>query len=351
MPPTSMRPSALFGFWGVSTFGTIFLQKLRMPRLLLRQDGVLRRLASLSVTQDGSIQLNLVRAGISESGWNWSTEPKEGSNAEKRAFAEPRTKSITIHPSGRVNYHFDEGHTVFIPCLLDLEEPVPIVTYVIPDVSALDTFSDPNEQDCVVDVLDEVRGHLSFEFAAIPLVLPSLPNEIMRLGVEGLYGLTCLAHIGCAGGIKEGVPGEVFTTLRPNQVLPNQAVLEEVAFLRFKRAMYANDVRTAVENAPHQNMLPPAEIIEAMIAKGPGLFPPNSQGVWTLITSVPMRVAPKLEVEFEEARYRVEVVEIRPGDTRLATVRVRFKVFDEKANAYVKSAVPIVSIQLHAMLS
>jgi hypothetical protein len=72
------------------------------------------------------------------------------------------------------------------------------------------------------------------------------------------------------------VPDEAFTSLRPQQILPAQTVREEVAFLRFKRAMFANDVRAAVENEPDQTKVPPLEVIEAMIARGPGLSPPNS---------------------------------------------------------------------------
>lgn len=345
-----MRLSALSGSGAFLQLDQFFYKYRLMSRLLIRQEGVLRRLASISATHDGSIKLNLVRNGVSESGWSWSNMPGEQGDVEKRAFTESRTKSITIHTSGRVNYHFDKGHTAFIPCLLDLETVFPILTYVIPDVSELDTFDAPEPQDHIVDVPDGLRGHLSFEFSVLPLVLPGLPGEIMRCGVEGLYGLSCVAQAGCAGVAKEGVPDEAFTTLRPQQILPAQTVREEVAFLRFKRAMFANDVRAAVENEPDQTNVPPPDVIEAMIAQGPGLFHPNSHGVWTYVTAVPMRVAPKLLVEFPESRYRAEVVEIRPGDTRLATVRVRFKVFDEKASAYVKSAVPIVSISLDAEL-
>jgi hypothetical protein len=92
------------------------------------------------------------------------------------------------------------------------------------------------------------------------------------------------------------------------------------------------------------------EHVEAMIQAGPGLYPPNSEGIWTMVTSVPMRIAPRLEVSFEDERYRADVVDLRPGDTRLATVRVRFKVFDEQTKRYVKERVAIRSLALDAEL-
>ncbi len=111
--------------------------------------------------------------------------------------------------------------------------------------------------------------------------------------------------------------------------------------------MYANDVHAAVSQVQEADKVTAVQV-EAMIAAGPGLFPPNQAGVWTIVTSVPMRIAPRLIVEFEDPRYQAEVIELRPGDTRLATVRVRFRVFDQKANAYVKTSVPILSIALDA---
>ena len=344
-----MRPSALFGFRGASTTGQVFLQKsFSMPRILIRQDGALRRLASISATHDGSIKLSLVRNGVSDAGWVWKSLPDTVGDLETRAGVEPRTKSITIHTSGRVNYHYGRGHTLFIPCLMDLEEAFLIVTYVIPDVNRLDAYDAPVAQDYVVDVPSGLSGPLSFQFSVLPLLFAELPNEIFRLGVEGLYGLSCVASRGSAKPLREGVPDEVFTCLRPDKFLPGQAVREEVAFLRFKQAMYANDVHVAVESELDEAKRPSTEAIEALIAEGPGLFPPNSEGVWTFIASVPMRLAPRLHVDFADPRYRAEVVEIRPGDTRLATVRVRFKVFDEKTTAYVKTSVTITNITLDA---
>ena len=318
-----------------------------MPRILIQQAGVLRRLASISATQDGSMKLNLVRAGMSDSGWQWTNSPDRLGDVETRASAEPRTKSITIHTSGRVNYHYGKGHTLFIPCLMDLEDAFHVVTYIIPDVNLLDVYDEPSGQDHVIHVPDDLRGPLSFEFSVLPLILPDRPHEDFRCGVEGLYGLSCILGK-VAKANREGVPEGVFTCLRPDTFLPGQAVLEEVAFLRFKKAMFANDVHTAVGSELDETKKPPIEVIDALIAEGPGLFPPNPEGVWTYLTSVPMRTAPQLLVEFVDSKYAAEVVEIRPGDTRLATVRVRFKVFDKKATAYVKTLVPILSIAVDA---
>lgn len=319
-----------------------------MARILLQQHGALRHLCSINVSHDGSIKLDLVRRGEGTAGWNWTVGGDVASTAEPREADERKTKSITIHTSGRINYKFD-GHTNFAPCLMDLEGPVTVIGYSIPAVARLDEHTAPAPQDYIQIVPDSLIGRLSFRFDVLPAVNKLQDNEICRFGVEGLYALSCVAMQGDGAlPAAEGVPEEVFTTVRPSALLAGQDIAEEVVFLRFKRAMYTRDVTDAVAAAARAGTkVDPAEV-EAAIAAGLGLYPPNSEGVWTLITAVPMRIAPELKVEFADARYEAHVVDLRPGDTRLSTVRVRFKAFDKQFDAYEKKPVAIVRTILNA---
>ncbi|OAK55062.1 hypothetical protein A3K87_04510 [Variovorax paradoxus] len=234
---------------------------------------------------------------------------------------------------------------------MDLEGPVTVIGYSIPAVGRLDEQTAPAPEDYIHVVPDSLIGRVSFRFDVLPAVNNLQDNEICRFGVEGLYALSCVAVQG-DGGVPaaEGVPEEVFTTVHPTALLAAQDIAEEVVFLRFKRAMYARDVNDAAAAAACAGAkVDPAEV-EATIAAGPGLYPPNGEGVWTLITAVPMRIAPELQVDFADARYEARVVDLRPGDTRLSTVRVRFKVFDKQLDAYEKKPVAIVRTILNAEL-
>ncbi len=320
-----------------------------MARLLLRSKGVLRHLASVKVTHDGSMKLNLVREGIREGAYQWSTNVDGQSPVSPRDAPEPKTKSITIHTSGRINYHFGGGSSRYVPCLLDLVHVVPIIGYSIPRVDLLDAVEQSRKDDWMCEFPSELEDRMVFSFAVLPAVLPAVPGELGRFGVEGLYALIWCAEPDATGVTKGNLPDAVFTTLQPNDSLPAQAAREEEVYLRFRRAMYANDVTAAVAASPNRDAIA-AEHVEAMIQAGPGLYPPNSEGIWTVVTSVPMRIAPRLEASFEDQRYRADVVDLRPGDTRLATVRVRFKVFDEQTKRYVKERVAIRSLVLDAEL-
>jgi len=317
-----------------------------VPRLFLRSNGTLHHLASVNVTHDGSIKLDLVRDGTSESGYQWSFGRDGESSVLERESAERKTKSITIHTSGRVNYHFGGGQVRYVPCLLDLDVATLIIGYSIPSLQLLDEIAKPREDDWISDVPLQDNRRIAFSFVVLPAVLPLQPGELGRFGVEGLYAIGWSAH---ADATRADLPKEVFTTYRPESGLDKQAIAEEVAYLRFRRAMYANDVIAAFDALPNRDDVT-AEHIEAMIEAGPGLYPPNNEGIWTLLTRVPMRIAPDPVIDFEDARYRAEVVELRPGDTRLSTVRIRFKVYDELAKRYVKGHVVIRGWTLDARL-
>ncbi len=208
-----------------------------MPRLLLRHGGACRQLASANATHDGSIRLSLVRSGVSDKGFNWSSGPDGHSPIEPCDRSEPKTKSITIHTSGRINYHFNGGGRLYAPCLLDIENAIPVVAYSIPGARELDAVTDQREDDYVLDIPEELVERITFVFEMVPTVLEWRPDEVGRLAVEGLYALSWRLARGAAGLSPDGVPDQAFTTARPVTGLPEQAVQEEVVYLRFRRAM------------------------------------------------------------------------------------------------------------------
>ena len=287
--------------------------------------------------------MSLVREGMSERGWTFQSGDPAPGEVERTTR---KTKEISIHTSGRINYHFDGAGPRFIPALMDLEEPVVVVGYRVPSFDLLDSATDTRQEDSVVDVPGDCFGVIQFDFLMIAAAAPILTGELTRFGVEGLFAMACVNTTGAVQPLPQGVPDRAFTTLRPIDTLSGQAISEQVAFLRFKRAMFANEVRAAA--AASETPIPDG-LIEAAIAAGPGLYRPNGEGVWTIVTAVEMRVPPKLIVRFHTEGLTAEVVDLRPGDTRLGTVRVRFRVRDSSGH-YIKGVVPISSIELDAEL-
>lgn len=324
-----------------------------MPRILIKHNGIHRHLATATVTHDGSIELFLVRKGVSVSNWEWSGLPEETGVVQKIDFETPvaKTKKISIHTSGRVNYqsHHRNGETIFIPCLLDLNERVPIIAYVIPDIDALEVVAGSRESDTGIKLENIVAGHVSFEFYVIPSNFPIIDGEFTRISIEGTYSLVCVMFMGDLGTLKKEVPPTAFTTLQPTSGLLAQAIEEDVAFLRFKRLMYANSVKQSVLNLSPE-LQPTIEVLNEIVTNGPGLILPNSEGVWTVLASVQMHHKPELTVVFADSRYSSELIDIERPDKRLEKVRVRFRVYDNHAQKWIKHPVEIIRFMLDARL-
>lgn len=310
----------------------------------------MRRVANIDVvTHDGSINLALVRSGFNDSGWEWNSRR---TNCDAIAYTEPKpkTKRISIHTSGRVNFHGSPNTGVnFIPCLLDLTGAVPIVAYVIPAAAALDSVENIRPDDHVVELDGASGGSFGFEFSAIPVSLPSLPGEIWRFIIEGHYGLACVLVSGDLYPARPGVPPEAFSVIRPPSMLPQQSIPEEQAFIRFQELMHANQVRQALASSaiPEQRH---DQIVSEAVTVGRGIQGPNNEGTWEIVCNVPMRIRPELVVEFLDPRYRAEMIDMTSLDKRLEKVRVRFRVYDQQATRWVKQAVEIRRAFLDAEL-
>lgn len=321
-----------------------------MTRLIFKCGRVHRRLANIEIVKhDGSIVLALVRSGSNVTGWQWNTS---SAKYDDIAYAAPmsKTKRISIHTSGRVNFHGSPNPSVnFIPCLLDLIQAVPIVCYVIPDVEALDLIENNSPHDHVIELLGPSAGRLAFEFSVIAASQPSLPGEIWRFITEGHYGLTCVL---VSAGLYPASPGltpEAVSVLRPASMLLQQSITEEQAFMRFQELMHANQIRQALVSSGIPAHLHDQIIVET-VREGRGIQGPNNEGVWEIVCNVPLRIRPELVVQFSDPRYRAEMIDMNSSDVRLEKIRVRFKVYDQQATRWVKHPVKIQRACLDAEL-
>ena len=317
-----------------------------MARLLVKQGALLRRVANVEIANhDGSINLALVRSGFGSFGWHWDSTRSDFDTVEY-AEPEPKTQRISIHASGRVNFHVTPNPGVsFIPCLLDLTEAVPIAAYVIPAVDKLDLVENIKSGDHIVELQGVFEGALGFEFSAIPFDLSPLAGEIWRFIIEGRYGMVCTIFPGSKFPVQHGVSPEAFTLIRPSSPLPEQSIPEDQAFIRFQELMHANQVRrtlvsSKVPESEHDRIT--EEVVRAGRVQGP-----NKEGIWEVVCSVPMRIRPELIVNFTNTRYRAELIDIT-SDKRLEKVRVRFKVYDQQQQ--IKHSVEITQIFLNAQL-
>ena len=293
-------------------------------RILVRHKGSLRKFVVVeSSDRDGSLTLVMRREGISTSHATWSTKP--GEHEPKQVdFDERRQKSkrITIHQSGRVNYH-ENGNSIFIEPLTRTSRATCVYAYRVPALEKLDFHSDElGDDDAIFDLSDLGDGPVSFSvFIGLPSLVP--PGKAVKLAydVDG-YSLTIAVDV-----VPVPVPPDYenhFTTLTPERgIFLEQQMAEDQAMISYHQALTRSD--------------------------GMVLYHPNGEGVIRMIFSVPMRIAPKFKVELVDPELHVTEQDVQRDD-RSEKVMLKFKIRNRRTGQIIRHEVAIKSIELDAEL-
>jgi len=293
-------------------------------RVLIKHKGSFRKFVVVeSSDRDGSLTLVMRREGVSTSRVYWSTKPGE-QEPNEIGFEEPRAKSkrITVHQSGRVNYH-ENGRTIFIEPLTRTSRATCVYGYRVPALDKLDLHADAlGDEDAVFDLSDVGDGPVSFSVFIGPSALVP-PGKAIKLGydAEG-YSLSIAVD-------AEPVPVPAgyekhFTTLTPERgPFLGQQMAEDQAMIAFHQALTGST--------------------------GLVLYHPNGEGVNRLIFSVPMRIAPKFKIELIDPELHVTEQDVL-RDGRSEKVMLKFKVRNRRTGRLIRQEVAVKSIELDAEL-
>lgn len=292
--------------------------------ILIQHKGRVRKFAVVeSSDRDGSLILVMRREGVSTSRASWSTRPGQ-QEPEETTFKEPRPKGkrITVHQSGRVNYH-ENGRSIFIEPLTRTTQVTCVYGYRVPALDKLDLHTDlAGDEDAVFDLSDLGDGPVSFSVFIGPSdMLP--PGKAIKLsyGREG-YSLT-IAVDAQPAPVLVGYEGH-FTTLTPDRGLfLEQQMAEDQAMIAFHQALTGST--------------------------GLVLHHPNSEGVIRLIFSVPMRIAPKFTIELVDSELHVAEQDVQ-REGRSEKVMLKFKVRNRRTGQIIREKVAVRSIELDAEL-
>jgi len=292
-------------------------------RILVQHGGVLKKFVVLeSSDRDGSLTLVMRRDGVSHSRAVWSTRPAE-QNPQEIEFRAPRPKSkrITIHQSGCINYH-ENGKSIFVEPLTYVTRTVPVYGYRVPSLSKLDLHTEPpREDDSVID-LSDLDGPVTFSILLGPKGLVP-PGRAVKLTYEAE---------GYAIGICVDQPSfmvpvgyeDHFTTFTLEKGLfDQQQMAEDQALISYHQALSGST--------------------------DPILYKPNGEGVIRLVFSVPMRVAPKFKIELADPNLHVSDQDVQ-RDNRSDKVMLKFKIRHRRSGKIIREGVAIRSIELDAEL-
>ena len=293
-------------------------------RILIRNKGDLRKFVVLkSSDRDGSLTLVIRREGASTSRTSWSTRPGE-QEPTKLAFENPCPKSkwITIHQSGRVNYH-ENRRTIFIEPLTRTTRVFCIYGYRVPALEKLDLHPGPQaEEDAEFDLSELSDGPVTFSIFVGPKdFIP--PGKAIKLRYD-VEGFSVAISVETAPFVVLAGYENHFTTLTPERgPFLNQQMAEDQAMISYHQALTGST--------------------------GPILYQPNGEGVIRLIFAVPMRIAPRFKVELADPDLHVSDQDVQ-REGRSEKVMLRFKVRNQRTEQIIRDAVAVKSIELDAEL-
>ncbi|MDH4099252.1 MAG: hypothetical protein OEV28_01600 [Nitrospirota bacterium] len=263
------------------------------------------------------------REGTSTSHATWSTKP--GEHEPKQVdFGEPRQKrkQVTIHQSGRVNYH-ENGNSIFIEPLTRTSRTTCVYAYRVPALEKLDLHPDElGDNDAVFDLSDLGDGPVSFSVFIGPSSLVP-PGKAVKLAYdEEGYSLT-IAVDAVPVPVPPGYENH-FTTLTPERgIFVEQQMAEDQAMISYHQVLTRSD--------------------------GLVLYHPNGEGAIRMIFSVPKRIAPKFKIEFVDPALHVTEQDVQ-RDARSEKVMLKFKIRNRQTGQIIRNEVAIKSIELDAEL-
>ena len=294
-----------------------------MRILILHRANLYRFLVVESGDRDGSLSVIVSREDSGSTGATWGSRPGEQQPLHTEyEKPRPKNKRITVHQSGRINYH-ENRRSIFIEPLTRTTQVVCIYGYRIPGVQKLDAFSDPVDvDDAVFDLSELGDGPVSFSFFIGPKdMVPSGRAMKLAYGLEG-YALAVSVD-GQAISVPQGYENH-FTTLCPEcGPYPEQKIDERQAMIFYHQAITGS-----------QDLI---------------LYPPNGEGGIKLIFSVPMMIAPAFKIELVDPALHVTDQDVQ-RDGRSDTVMLRFKVRHRSTGQIIRQPVAFRSIELDARL-
>src|SRR6266699_1339557 len=159
-------------------------------RVLVAHGGRLFRFVNIdSSTRDGSLNVTIRRDGKSTFNLVWGTRPGT-EQPVRRDFdaARAKSKEITVHQSGRINFH-EIKKSIYIEPLTEVTATTFIYRYRIPAITRLTEFNrKPDPEDGEFNLSDLRDEPVSFSIYLGPAAMTP-PRRAIKLAYLGKYAL------------------------------------------------------------------------------------------------------------------------------------------------------------------
>lgn len=239
---------------------------------------------------------------------------------QNQSQVEENVLKVSYHSTGRVNYQIGKLEvTIFIDPVYNVAKPFNLLVSRISNFEEAFVYLDGiNEDDLVVD-LNNSMNYLNLIITIAPInysTIGSKEIELSRVRFNQFFDL-------------------IINSISDVEVY--QSKLSECGFVIPAIGLYNSQVINKNEALINFHQ-------KANNNKDSIIYSPNSEGVWKIIHSVPMRIPPALTIQFENTSYQAIKI-----DSQSSVAITKFLVKDKFQNT-VKHFVNIKEIELDSEL-
>lgn len=227
---------------------------------------------------------------------------------------------LSYHSTGRLNYQIGLfRHTIFNEPIYDIKNPFCILKYHLKECKVgNENNANVKDEDFIIELSDYPLLTTSFQISITPInysVNNSNGNEMARIKFNELFDLIVFKMT--EDQQDECEFNEFGLKLPKFGLFDKQSVDKYSALIKF-----------------HEKITNSVDII----------YSPNTEGVWKIIHSVPMRISPRLTVRFKSSSFTAYKLE---SETSIAITKFIVK---DAFNNKIKDIVAIESIELDSEL-
>ena len=291
-------------------------------RLHIRYQGRIYRFLcfELSDDRDGSFYVNFVRQGVSANrvGYNFDLKTQETKGLSETQEQVRKGVEISYHTTGLINFKNASFPRIYCEPIFNITMPFTFIIISVPAINLLDLLEeDANDKDYVWELPSDLSDRVNFTLTIAPPGCLDLKDQI---ATKILYWQLMELVVVVDGPIPiPGICHDHFIYSSPSKgIFDTQVIDKDTALTQFHQKKHGG--------------------------QGLIIYPPNMEGVWKIIHTVPMRIPPRIDMALENSLYSAGKIE-----NESTTTITRFIVKDQHGHK-IKEAVPIKSIALDAEL-
>lgn len=289
-------------------------------KVLIKQNNKYYYLFNLELSSsDGSLYISFPRKGINYE-YNKVDIKEDGLiNISPKRVQIPKTKSISYHTSGFIHYKNLDTEGIYGEPIFEITRLFTFIHYSVPKISLLDEYLENianNDYIIEAPVWADLRNNFSISIAPEN-------SEVKTVASFGIIFKNLCSILVFINNIVITIPKNIKQHFV--HLMPSEGLFNEQKYPQSDSQLFF-----------HQKINNVQDVI---------IYRPNGEGVYKMFFAVPMRIAPKVKIQFSDPK----LTAILMDDKTRTNTTLTFKVKDNKNN-FVKKPVNITNVELDAEL-